>query len=246
MSNLIALICEQCGAMLEVGKFDLVYECKYCHTKHRIKKDILESNILCPICGGNDKTRKVSTIIANEEKIASLLKMPKKPEMPGSTFNAPPPITPVNKNIWWYVLLIGSGLGIMGIICNICNMITSSGYGYSRSLGDIIVMLIVFAFLGLLAFLSIKKISEPNLKFKKQKEEYSRQMEEYNRRIQEEAISKKQQYKNWLIKWEKAHDNHKKLYYCERDNVVFIPGYPKAAPISEINNFIYTIDAELN
>jgi uncharacterized membrane protein len=210
-----------------------------------MKKGILESNILCPICGGNDKTRKVSTIIANEEKIASLLKMPKKPEMDDSTFDAPPPIPPVNKNIWWYVLLIGSSLCIMGTICE---MISSFGYENSRSLGDIIfmliVMLIVLAFLGLLAFLSIKKIRDPNLKFQEQKEEYSKQMVEHNRRIQEEAISKKQQYNNWLNKWEKAHDNHKKLYYCERDNVVFIPGYPKAAQISEIKNFIYTIDTD--
>ena len=61
-----------------------------------------------------------------------------------------------------------------------------------------------------------------------------------------EEIRKKQEYINEveIPNWNNAMHKWNALYYCSRDDCVFIPGKANFAPLSQIHQFLYKADAE--
>lgn len=84
-------------------------------------------------------------------------------------------------------------------------------------------ILLLFIILGILA------ITSGNRKNKKEENNYSNELIKWQ---------------NDMPRWQNAMQRWEKLYYCSRNDVVFIPGKPITAPIDKMIEFIYSKDRE--
>jgi hypothetical protein len=51
---------------------------------------------------------------------------------------------------------------------------------------------------------------------------------------------KKRQYQSGYPKWQQAISRWEKLYYCGRDDIIFIPAEKTSANVAELSAYIYT------
>jgi DNA-directed RNA polymerase subunit RPC12/RpoP len=86
MPGLISLVCPSCGGKLQVSACATSLTCQHCGNKHLVKHDdgviTLEAFTRCPQCDRNDKSEKVTAVMASksqeisgsDKKIKSLMK----------------------------------------------------------------------------------------------------------------------------------------------------------------------------
>ena len=115
MENFISLVCPSCGGKLKVDTLATQYECEYCHQTHLLKQDhrLLEQHAKCPICNRNDRTRKVSSILAAQEPLGKLLEAPPEPDYHDVKDNIKKPSPPIKYKNSWYVILFNCLFGIL-------------------------------------------------------------------------------------------------------------------------------------
>lgn len=69
MDDFITLTCPTCGGKLLISPDTLTLSCQHCGTEHMVRRDagniLLETYAKCPICNRNDKSVKVSSIVAS-------------------------------------------------------------------------------------------------------------------------------------------------------------------------------------
>jgi uncharacterized membrane protein required for colicin V production len=68
MRDFVTLTCPSCGGILEVLPNTLVFECDHCGNTHQVNREIqdsIESSGHCPRCLKNDRTEKLSSILAS-------------------------------------------------------------------------------------------------------------------------------------------------------------------------------------
>jgi predicted RNA-binding Zn-ribbon protein involved in translation (DUF1610 family) len=72
MPDLISLICPSCGGKLQVSTNATSLTCQHCGNEHLVKHEAgaitLEAYARCPQCDRNDKSEKVTEVIASQSQ----------------------------------------------------------------------------------------------------------------------------------------------------------------------------------
>lgn len=228
-TDMISLICPSCGGKLTVAKQADRLICEHCGTEHIIRREnngvFLEAYARCPNCGRNDKSKKVSAIIRKESSSgtnASLLSQHLAPPIKPIINYFPPKKRPIP-------LGIGTMLFIVVFFIFMCGMcLTSAPHGSDGyyisivSIGIALILLIPSVYFGMNEY-DVRK--ERDLEHKKQIADY---FKKYEQEINDSNKLWEQAIKRWDL-----------LYYCERDDCVFITGENMSAPVSQMKDLLY-------
>jgi hypothetical protein len=133
--------------------------------------------------------------------------------------------------IGWVVLLVLIGLaaGVFGLLMTGYSIVSIGSY----SLTDNTLFYIffgIFIFVGALAF-----IGGAVLLGILGTRGYQKKYQEYQDLIKKIA----QEVENVNSDWKRALNRWDQLYYCSRDDCVFIPGDNSSAPISQLKEYVY-------
>jgi predicted RNA-binding Zn-ribbon protein involved in translation (DUF1610 family) len=252
-SNVLSMKCEHCGVE---------------HMIRREAGEVtLESYARCPICNRNDKAEKVTAILRSQthsaqgityqtvttsvntgfgttpvsqqvaipvqtsqmSELARFLTPPAKPEPDKSVVEAP---NLSHKSLTGAILfgMAGAGFSLLTLVifaaylvdwANIENFIVAA----ATVLGW---FLLAFSTLGLSVFLFAFSVPKENRANREKKVVY------------EEKVRQRKQNNDEMDKrWATAMDRWNQLYYCGRDDCVFLPGAHTHAPVSVMMEYLY-------
>jgi len=273
MPDLISLICPSCGGKLQVSPNATSLTCQHCGNEHLVKHEAgaitLEAYARCPQCGRNDKSEKVSAVIASQSQeitgteqknevvvdgqgrqrlvtnsvpftrrqvsiLGQRLAPPEEPQFgPGSQSRgfipdrAGSPAGGIRAIVIGVVLLVVSACIVLAGILGF----SSSGQQAEDTTTIVIVGLIsIFlilvgaAVIALGIYLIMRSVQNKRA-----------QLAEYQRKVQEE-IGERQRIQSAR---QRAMERWNQMYYCGRDDCVFIPGENTSAPISKMQEYLY-------
>jgi hypothetical protein len=252
--NTTTLRCENCGIEHIV--------------KQGVNGITLESYAKCPICNRNDKAEKVSSIIRSqiketesvsyqtkitykqvgnklqpfEEKIAVPVKTIQKSDLakqltpPNRPQMIPQSNPSVNSFNWGYIssvllFAIGGFFLISGCFCGFTPL-------FSEKIDAAgILTALFFAFIGfviavlpIIGGVLVITYLVPKEKERINKERIDVEEKKNNYKIEVERINKI---------WERAASRYESLYYCQRDDCVFVQGENKSAPINRMKEYLF-------
>lgn len=260
MENLVTLSCPSCGGTLEVSPNRSVLICRHCGNSHLIKRNegeiYLESYACCPLCGRNDRAEKVSAILrrsrqtihtthritndsptptsatsqnisTNQTAVSDLAKHLMPPNKPHKTQEPRPETLISDDRIFLFSTIYPSGVALF-LILMFFYFFSSGIPSLSTSQFLYLIFFIEVAACGFLIHFFIQR---------------SKDMKQENESIK---YRNKQAIENWhaqkvnqRTEWEKAIQRWNKLYYCNRDDCVFVPNEETWAPISMMNTYLY-------
>ncbi len=270
MPDLITLQCPNCGGSLQVSENVTSLRCDHCGVEHLVRYEqediILESYARCPICNRNDRSEKVSAILRTQKhniegisyqtqttfvkvgdnyrprtekvavptsstqvsELARHLVPPQKP--------APPTLTqPSSTNLTLVTIAVIIFLGIAACLL-MAAAVPFLGLieGEMESLTPVIFTSACFAlpaFVMVAIGIWLWRVQIPRL----------RQESEYlNTQYVENARDAQEKFAEETRKWESATQRWGELYYCGRDDCVFIPGEKTSAPLAELRSYLYS------
>jgi len=192
---------------------------------------MLESFARCPKCGRNDKVEKITAILrshGHDSSIAQSLASPRrpafkpKPETLPKQENQPKPVVKLKLTLMEKIKktsLLISGIILLGIFIFI--FVLSIDFLTDGIVGLFITLLIIsiFPLIG-----GIKLLRKRSAFIKIEKLKVYKAWKEENTRNQE-------QWQVQLKRWEK-------LYFCHRDDIVFIPGEGTFAPVEKMKEYL--------
>jgi len=244
MSDFINLACPACGASLQVGKDILRAKCPYCGRESIIKPTdtTLEFQSQCPICHRNDRTKKVSAMMSSGGENKAFFAIPPKPSRPAEILPEALPRSPamglIKSTNTLRLAFIGAWfIAGISLLCAISN---------SRNTTSGIIFLILFGVAGFVLFRQYNKGKQKNTQtegaYQQQLSNYQSQVDNYSKKIEQQKADQAELYQKWVANWQTAVEKWKLLYYCERDDCIFIPGQEKTAPLKDIEKFCYQKD----
>lgn len=231
---LVTLKCPQCGGQLKVDKHSKTVTCSYCGTEHLVVENgggrlDLETPVRCPVCGRNDLVQKVSVLEGTGSPLSSKLSPPRRPlriKMPTEP-NRKEWLKGRKRSLLWggavlgliYLMLLSSALGNLE--------------GETRSLGGTF-FLLALAALGTWLFLGWRRrhLDASGESFQRLVDSYSSECVRL-RKIAEEEWGE----------YRRAMDGWSQLYYCRRDDCVFLPGSETCAPPDRMREYLKDVDA---
>jgi len=264
MAELISLVCPSCGGKLKISKNATSMTYQHCGTEHMVKHEaggvLLEAYACCPQCGRNDKSEKVTAIIAsytqeitgveqkNEVVIGSQgQKSMVAREVPftrtqvsylGRRLDPPPdphynpevPPAPSRGGLIGGIVvlaLIGLALGVLRLISVGYSVASVGNYSSAKNILWLI-LLAVFLFLGALAFIAGAVLLGilGTRRHQKRLTEYRDLVEKITHEVEKNNLD-----------WKRAMNRWDQLYYCSRDDCVFIPGDNSSVPISLMKEY---------
>lgn len=249
MNDFITLSCPTCGGELIVDKNAEFFTCKYCKQKQIIRPEDKEFHAKCPICKRNDKVEKVTAIYNSNDLSRRRFAPPThpddqlfynpnpKPELISKPVTLQKPVETYkryNPLVVWGIILITL---IPTVICGL------------QLNNDFSIIKLILSILGLLFLaLSVRYLDIVQKKYKAGKAEWEQKLQAYNENQlmmedwQEQSRKTQNAQEEWEI-YKKDYDqryNEEKavlmrdyqgkmerfnqLYYCHRDDCVFIPG----------------------
>jgi predicted RNA-binding Zn-ribbon protein involved in translation (DUF1610 family) len=267
MKDLFTITCPSCGAQPTIQKNTFSFTCDYCGQHHVIQVDDIEFYARCPLCKRNDKVEKLTAISKMDVRSQQNFSPPKHPDEvfiynpdPQPEF-IPKPEIPKKPE---YANRKKATLGVFILILIAISSVTlifllSKEFRYLR---------ICFGGVGLYFFINVlKKMIENFEKFKSLRNKRQQEIIAYERgqkakeswlKQQTQVVAKRKEWevykKNYdrefqerkatlLDRYSIAMEQYNALYYCQRDDCIFIPDNESYAPISKINEYInYLID----
>jgi len=250
MDDLITLSCPSCGGQLKLESNTTNYTCYYCGQQHRLRIEDAEEYGRCPICRRNDKVEKVRAILLKGGKLSARLAPPEDPE---KSFNYQPKPKPKplqkptivdgiikSKYTKRSKLILPLSIGL--IVLFFVLVIEDNSRFYP-------IWFILFGFVGLvvsIVFFIMGKIDEKALnktyqeqlistwilKNEQIKQDWTDYIKKYESDFHQKTATIKEKYS-------KAMQRYDLLYYCHRDDCVFIPGESGYAPSARIMEFLY-------
>jgi len=238
MSDFITLNCPSCGGKLNVQKESPTYICDYCGTEHKLREEDIESFGRCPKCHRNDRVEKITAItnkhdplavkfpspdqlnldryvgrpdLALQQKLDSLLKQ----QIPGN----------VNKKRSTY-FFIGMAVLFFQFLCG------GSVSGTENHVNS-----------GLLLLLGSFVLAGFGVFYMKRGERFDREfeMEVLGKRsvLEQELTYKRREIKSQMSNLRrKLTSRYDKIYYCHRDDLLFIPGEAGYASCNDYEGFL--------
>jgi hypothetical protein len=268
MANFISLVCPSCGGKLKVSPGTISLTCQHCGNEHMVKQDaggalLLESFARCPVCGRNDRCEKVTAVIASQshaitgteqkmqavvnpqgQRIEVVREVPfTRQQVSALGQRLAPPVPPqISGDLppgpgsgSWIVSavlagLVGIGLGLGGLLFlagGVNQAFFVSGSSTETVLltflagcaGSLLGLLFLGGAVGIFVF-GRRNVSRKKAEHAQQ----IREIFEQRRRIQ-------QAYETAVQRWQS-------LYYCARDDVVFLPGEGTSAPLGEMQAYL--------
>ena len=242
MSDFVTLSCPSCGGKLTVQKNSPTYICDYCGTEHKLREEDIEFFGRCPKCHRNDRVEKITAIVNRHDQLAA--KFP----------------SPDQLNLDRFVER--SDLSIKQRLNSFTSLpITESRYT-QRSKGFFVVtgilLLLTFFLIGpgsekdqlnsfflfslfgvfVFAFFGIYNLLKGEIK---------------QRELEIEAQNTKAALKQELLTQQKEVDNQKsilisklkarydQIYYCHRDDLLFIPGELDHASCDDFEGYLTSV-----
>jgi len=245
-----------------VGNNALSLRCEHCGIEHMIRREaggvFLESYARCPICNRNDRSEKVTAILSSQtqntqgftyqnqvstesygntirtvnsqvpvpiqtsqmSELAKRLLPPPKP-----TINDTVPVNTSNKAIILALLtsIIGGGCLLLSFF-----VFFSSFSETQPNIGKALIYIFIsLVIIGLAVLLFNSAQNERNS----------------NKAIEAEAANKSRELQiqkyEWERKWNLAMQRWNQLYYCARDDCVFLPGTNTCAHINDMVGYLY-------
>jgi len=249
MNDFISLSCPSCGGHLKLDNNTREYTCDYCGTSHRVRNEDIEAYGRCPICKRNDKVEKVSALINKQEGLARLFPPPEflknyNNYLPG---RKPGPLpaphyVKIPKKKWNIFKILGFivlDLSVILIALSSMRIITSE---------DIMTIICCngFVFFVALILLTIglssdRKASDLNHsgKIVKWKEDNQKNIEDWENRERIAFNRFREEIKYQTKRNAIVMERYNSLYYCSRDDCIFIPGEDGHAAPSDLKKFLY-------
>ncbi len=276
MPDLISLVCPSCGGKLQVSPNATMLTCQHCGNEHMVKHDaggtiMLEAYARCPQCGRNDKSEKVTAVIASQSQeisgmeqknevifdlqgrqqvvtrsvpftrkqisvLGQRLAPPEEPQFePGLQPQGAIPAGTSSPKGGVLAIVVGAVM-LIASVCIVAGgiymLVGSSGYQTQDTALMMIIGLVGSLFLLLMGTAAIALGVFLVVRSRKNKQA---QIAEYQRKVQEE-IEERQRIQS---AWKKAVERWNQLYYCARDDCVFIPGENTSAPTSNMQEYLY-------
>ena len=252
MEDLVTMSCPSCGEKLQILPGTHSLACQHCGQEYLVRQDandviLLEAFARCPKCAKNDKVEKVSAIVAREthEIRGTSIESETYTDKDGKTryrsYSVPysgtqmsvlaqrlsPPEKPEMGFNW------RGCIGVVLVLCGVLSLAVSGcqvGFGLltvpiseGASSGELFnfssilgILLLPGAILYILLGAFLIKSSANSRKKRSTK-------------LREVDIPQ----------WEYAMRRWNQLYYCARDDILFIPGENKAVPVTQMNEYIH-------
>jgi predicted RNA-binding Zn-ribbon protein involved in translation (DUF1610 family) len=278
MADLISLLCPSCGGKLQVSPKASTMTCQHCGNEHLVRHEAgaitLEAYARCPQCGRNDKSEKVTAVIASQSQEISGMEQKNEVVIDGQGRQqvvarsfpftrkqvsilgqqlAPPEQPIIDPNLQsqgfppprlatstWGLLVILGGVALLIVTFIIGLMMLGGILMLFNSAGDLTQETVVYGLLGLvgggISFLGgIALIVLGIFLVRRSVKKKRFQKEEIQRQLQEEA----DRSERIQSAWRNALDRWNQLYYCGRDDCVFIPGENSSAPLSKMKEYLF-------
>jgi len=269
MTDLITLVCPSCGGKLQVNPDAASMVCQHCGTEHLVHKEgdavTLESYAHCPRCGRNDRAEKVSSIISNQtqsinseelrtevcytpdgrrisrqvsvpkvikqtSELAKKLSPPEKPNPIPRPRLRPTPHKKSNSLLTFGIILAAISLVALVIL----GLAVLIGMVEDPTLilcliAPILIMLVGGTVLTIFGIVNSARLKDKNRKT------WSA-VTQHNRKVLQEW----QETNDKLMSdWQTAMDRWNALYYCHRDDCVFIPEEGTYAALSKFRDYLF-------
>jgi len=261
MNDFITLSCPSCGGHLKIESNKTSYVCDFCGQKHILRKEDIESYCRCPICKRNDKVEKISAIIHRRDALAQRF-IP--PSNPCDSLIHPQKSEPIYLPEPEYIKfeevngkITSIGLGLLGIsiviffillvlFVNLSVNPHSPGWKFFLYL-LLIINFIVFVYCSYLIHKGKKedkqvnhvnkaeidkKNIQINLEWKHKNKVLHDKWLKFNERLESDFAYNRN---SLLTKHKYAMKRFRQLYYCYRDDCLFIPGEEIGVPPSKLN-----------
>jgi predicted RNA-binding Zn-ribbon protein involved in translation (DUF1610 family) len=252
-SNAISLKCEHCGAEHMI--------------RREAGNIILESYARCPVCNRNDKVEKVSAILRSQtqksqgityqqqttavragnafipvtrqvavpthsSQVSELAKHLFPPPQPNPVaLNASQTFPDGTSHPALISAIVTGALGAISLLCSCITLISMlSSYTTTDTMVITILILGVITILPIAASILLFVLALP--RENKKNIEKRAVAEEKRRELQARAGEQVQH-------WKLAMDRWNRLYYCGRDDCVFLPGMTTYAPVTEMTKYLY-------
>ena len=249
MDELIKLSCPFCGGKLEIPINSNKVTCSYCGQDSAItgSKGLINNQSACPVCGDKDQVQKVSGIILTDSPIAQHLRPPDKPavlsfeEFSRRVPAIPPPIKDFKKSSTTVVLIFAIITGLSFLYVVLGTLIQWNDYS-ARTMG-FQMLAVVSPIFAVFAFISGKNIKN-NRAFKEKEKSFQESLRMYQEQCAQREETLRTEYesyaRNSVGNWQKAMSRWELLYYCKRDNILFIPGASRHVPVKEFMAYLYS------
>lgn len=76
MNDFVTLACPSCGGKFTVQKNTLTYTCQYCGQSHKLREEDIEFFGRCPKCHRNDRVEKLTAILNKHDQLANKFRPP--------------------------------------------------------------------------------------------------------------------------------------------------------------------------
>jgi flagellar basal body-associated protein FliL/predicted RNA-binding Zn-ribbon protein involved in translation (DUF1610 family) len=230
---LIPAVCPNCGGKLQVDTSADTVICQYCGTEHLIRRDMtgsvtLEAFARCPLCKRNDRSEKVSAILKNQtgqsESVVSQQRVytDSKGHTKTQTVNVP-------------VKTVQTSDIARRLAPPPPPPTVQSKSGKKNSL---LVLSIIVMFIGIV--LLFKSNFVWGIIFALIAVGGFFLWHSSRRKAQEKARQQQSSTNNAYQQWQQAISRWEKLYYCGRDDIIFIPGEITSAAVSDMLTYIHT------
>ena len=254
MNDFITISCPSCGGQLRRGANTTTYTCDYCGQQHHLRVEDIEEFGRCPVCHRNDRVEIVRAIYNKGGTLATRLAPPVDPSKE-MVYNPPskPPLsnkplesTVKSKSTNIGIFLITFSMVLFSMLCCGAGIIDFQSET-NVLIEDIILILSTIIFIVAIVFLPIGLFQDKKhnaqrdqillTEWEKQNQETER-LWSSNKEAYDAAYRKKSaQLANMHHKAIQRYDS---LYYCHRDDCVFIPSESGYAPSAKIDEFLFT------
>jgi len=250
MNDFITFSYPSCGAPLKIEYNSTTYTCIFCGQNHRVRVEDIEEFGRCPVCHRNDKVEKVWAIRHKKDNLSARLAPPKDPEK-NFVYQPKPEPKPLQKPTLvngivkskyskLSKILLFSAIGLFTLFVVLVLKDPTRYYQFWFLLFSFFgfVLSIVFFIKGKVDGKILNKtyqeelIRNWQLKNERIQKDYSEYIQKYDHDFQTETSTMKEKYST-------AMERYDQLYYCHRDDCVFIPGKSGYAPSAKIEDFLY-------
>lgn len=236
MSDFITLNCPSCGGKLSVQKDSPTYICEYCGTEHKLREEDIEFFGRCPKCHRNDRVEKITAIVNKHDQLAVSFPLPDQLEL-DYFVDRPDLYVRQKRNLLLATQFPENAFTKRSkyfFVGTVVLFLISGSFGLDKKT-------LLTSGLGFLIASLVLAVFAIIFKRKGDELDSEHQAEMLNKRsILEHELTLKQREVNRQLASlrRKLKSRYDKMYYCHRDDLLFIPGEPGYASSNGYNGFL--------